>query len=458
MKAWEIERKKMNEAIPKILSEEEQTWDFADVLEKQSDQMVSLYWASNVPGSYAPESIMIAAVQALENKGFVVRNSERLIKQGQTALENKDFLLLHETTGRLWREIHKAVPNYDHKYYSYTHYHSFEDVLKTVTFPKSEDSIEPQALEDKIYAGWLGQIIGGAVGTAIEGYPTSTIQKTFGEIRGYVRPPNTYNDDITFEIAFLRAYELKNKEITSDDIADQWLRLIPLAWSAEDFALKNLQRGLYPPASATFQNPFTDWIGAQMRGAVCGMVAPGNPKEAARLAWIDAVISHDNNGALGEMFNAILVSLSFVENDSRTLLEKTIQLLPGDSEYYDYVQIAYEICQRHTNWLNAWTEIEPLFKTYNWIHAYPNAMAEVLALWFGEGDFTETLHIISMAGQDVDCNAAQILSALAIMNGSKSIPNDLKGPIADRLDTYLRGNKVLSIKKLAKDTLQTIHV
>ncbi len=29
MKAWEIERLKMDTAIPSILSEDEQTWDFA---------------------------------------------------------------------------------------------------------------------------------------------------------------------------------------------------------------------------------------------------------------------------------------------------------------------------------------------------------------------------------------------------------------------------------------------
>lgn len=458
MKAWEIERKKMYDAVPKILSEEDQTWDFANIMEEQGNQMASLYWASNVPGSYAPESIMVAAVQALENKGFVVHNSDDLINEGLFALENEDFALLHETTGKLWKEIYNAAPDLNHKYYTYAHYHSFDDVLNSVTFPRSDFIINNELLIDKVYAGWLGQIIGGAVGTAIEGYPTQTIKKTFGDVRGYVRPPNTYNDDITFEIAFLKAYQLKKKDISSSDIATQWLRLIPLAWSAEDFALKNLQRGLFPPLSAQFQNPFSDWIGAQMRGAVCGMVAPGNPKEAARLAWIDAVISHDNNGALGEMFNAILVSISFVENDARKLLKRTIDLIPKDSEYFYYLNKAFEICQGHEKWFDAWSEIEPIFKTYNWIHAYPNVMAEVLAIWFGKGDFSETLHIIAMAGQDVDCNAAQILSALAIMKGSQSIPQNLKNPIADRLDTYLRDNKVLSIKKLAEETVQVLNV
>ena len=67
--------------------------------------------------------------------------------------------------------------------------------------------------------------------------------------------------------------------------------------------------------SATLNNPWREWIGAQMRGSVCGMVAPGNPLLAAQLAWTDGTVSHVNNGVLGEVFNAILVSLAYVEDD-----------------------------------------------------------------------------------------------------------------------------------------------
>jgi hypothetical protein len=116
------------------------------------------------------------------------------------------------------------------------------------------------------------------------------------------------------------------------------------------------------------------------------------------------------------------------------------------------------MAKTHDQWLDAWRLCEEKFKRYNWIHAYPNIMAEIIALWYGNGDFEETLHIIAQAGQDVDCNAAQILSAIGIMKGIEAIPASFKEPIADRLDTYLRQDKVMSISQLAKETYEVVKV
>ena len=65
MKAWEMAQEIFHNARPVIRSEEEQTWtDNVDVSGFYDDNL-SLDWGSNVPGSGAPEKIMVAAVQAL---------------------------------------------------------------------------------------------------------------------------------------------------------------------------------------------------------------------------------------------------------------------------------------------------------------------------------------------------------------------------------------------------------
>lgn len=458
-KAWELEYELTQNAVPVVLSEEEQTWvEGADLMSTFEENKLKMVWNSNVPGSFAPERIIIGAIQAMGNMGYNVEEAEKLIPLGIKAKEDDDIIELNKVSSKIYNLLNNAKKNLDSPYWKYKVYSQWEDYKNSVEFPAYDSvNIYSEEFEEKTFAGWLAQICGGALGTAIEGYTTENIEKTFGDINGYVRKPNTYNDDITFELAFLNAFAEKGYNITSEDVAQEWIGIIPLAWSAEDIALRNIRLGIYPPESGEFNNYYREWIGAQMRGAICGMVAPGNPEEAARLAWIDAVISHHNNGVLGEIFNAILVSLAYVENDVRIILEKTINMIPKDSEYYSVIDFAYQQCKKHDDWRQAWKLCEEKFKMYNWIHAYPNAAAEVVALYYGGNDFDKTMNIISMAGQDVDCNAAQIATIYGIIHGLKGIDKKWTDPIGDDLMTYVRGMEKLKISQLGKLTVDSVR-
>lgn len=449
--AWEQARLITDNAVPKLLTEEEQTWEANIDAGEAEDFHLKLLWNSNVPGSYAPESIMLAAVQAKENLGYIVENGMQLWEEGQKAVKENDMVALNKVSARLWAAVNNAKKDENHPSWKYTQYQSWQQYAADAVFIPARPAA-PETLTEKMYAGWTGQIVGGAIGTMIEGYTTETIQKVFGDVRGYLRKPSTYNDDITYELAFLYAFEEKGRAITSKDVAEAWIGYVPSGWSAEEMALRNIRWGVMPPESGRLANPFGEWIGAQMRGAICGQLAPGNPEEAARLAWLDGEVSHFNNGIIGEIFNAMLVSLAFVEPDIRKNLEACIGMLPKQSEYYSIVKFALDACRQEGAWQPAWKKCEKLVEKYNWIHAYPNAAAEVIALWFGEGSFDETAYIISMEGQDVDCNAAQILTAIGIMVGTKGIRSEWTAPIGDDLKTYLRRYRSISIKALAAQT------
>jgi hypothetical protein len=149
------------------------------------------------------------------------------------------------------------------------------------------------------------------------------------------------------------------------------------------------------------------------------------------------------------VFNALLVSLAFVESDMRRCLDRAIALIPADSEYFSVLQFARQQAET-ADFATAWAACEERFKQYNWIHAYPNAAAEVVALWCGKGDFDETMYYIAMCGQDVDCNAAQIAAALGAQQGS--VPE--RWFLGETVQTYLRGNmKSLSLGFLTDQTL-----
>lgn len=271
---------------------------------------------------------------------------------------------------------------------------------------------------------------------------------------GYLLRPDL-NDDITFEIAFLLTLSKYGKKIKSEQIADNWVSLIPFAWSAEDVALKNLLQGVMPPYSGRLNNPYKEWIGAQMRGAVCGMVAPGQPLKAARLAWIDGQISHYNNGIIGEVFNAVMTSLAFVEKNVRKIVEDTINILPAKSEYYNIVKFALDTCKKAKTAEKAFIICEEEYKKYNLVHAYPNAAIEVIALWFGEGDYNNTIYLTGMTGLDVDCNAAQVGNIIGIINAGKDIDEKWTQPIGTSFKTYVRNYETISIAELINLTVES---
>ena len=453
-----MEKELLQGSKPRVLSEEEQTWDLIEVLEKEEDKKIQLLWYSEVPGSGARERLIIGAIQDVGNRGMDVSKAEALIPLGLEAFLKKDMIQLNQITSRIFFELNHATKNESSPYWGFTVYDSWEKVSENIRFPNRVDyNIFSEDYEKKIFWGWLAQICGGAFGTALEGYTTFNLRETFSEIREYVRKPNTFNDDITYELAFLKAFEKTGYQVSSHEIAQKWVGHIPFGWSAEDIALKNIRQGIYPPESGFLNNPFYEWIGAQMRGAICGMVAPGNPEQAAKLAWEDGIVSHYNNGVLGEIFNAVLVSLSFTCSDVRELLEQSIDLIPKDSEYYGVISYAYDRCRVETNWEMAWASCEQKFEKYNWIHAYPNAAAEVVALWFGNGDFDETMHIVAMEGQDVDCNAAQIATVLGIIGGSDKVTKKWTDPIGNDLNTYVRGMKVMKMDELAQWTVEIVR-
>lgn len=458
MKAWEIAANIFENAQPRLLTEEEELWEENLSVSDFYDSQVSLLWSSNVPGSGAPESSMVAAVQAMENRGYqATPETEQLLKDGLEAVKRHDMISLHQITARLRCELRRMPKDVNSSYWTHRYYQSFGEYASAVAFPQAVPvDIDSDAFREKIHASWLSQLIGAALGTMVEGYTSEKLYSTYGEVDGFLRTPDTYNDDITYELAFLKAFGECGYDVTSREIALAWIGLIPAGWSAEEIALGNIRSGLFPPASGVKVNPFNEWIGAQMRAGVCGMAAPGDAYQAARLAWADGEVSHANNGILGEVFNAVLTSLAFTEQDIRCLIRTAASLIPEDSEYYHVISFALECCGRYEDWHDALAACQERFHRYNWIHAYPNACCEVIALWYGNGDYEKTLRIIVMCGYDVDCNAAMILPVLAIQQGMGIIPKKLIHPNFSTITTYMRDFRELRLEELVDDTLLSI--
>jgi hypothetical protein len=138
-----------------------------------------------------------------------------------------------------------------------------------------------------------------------------------------------------------------------------------------------------------------------------------------------------------------------VRTDERALLEEALTYIPPHSEYVAVAREILAILRSEPNPAAAWRLLDVRFEEYNWIHAYPNLAADMLALWHAHGDLTTAFRWLAHAGLDVDCNAGLVGTVLGIMHGA---PEKWVAPLGDLLETYLRGKERLSIRALATRT------
>ncbi len=449
-RAWEIEREMRKSAIPIDRRCFTSQWSTYVQSFSHADQFVR-YWKNRVPGSGALDSLYVGMVQSMGNRGYDVTEAEELLPIGLDLADKGDLAELRVLTAILMERIFHSPLDTHHTYHSFHHPTDWDEIVSTMSsnIEKSPLVGLESDLDEKIYNGWVGQLAGGSFGTPLEGYCGEQIVRVYGEVNSFITQPETMNDDVVYELAFMDAFEKKGREITSRDIALEWVRQIPYGYSAEWVALNNIINGIFPPESGSFRNPYSDWIGAQMRGMVCGMLAPGFPFEAARLAYIDGSISHSANGLYGGMYAAVLTSLAFMLGDVREIIQIGLNYLPQGSEYVAIVQEVLEVFRQNNNPMTAWNLLDERFKEYHWIHAYPNIAASLLALWYGEGDMTRSFSLLAKAGLDVDCNGGLVGTVLGVMYGVSAAWAE---PLKDLLETYIPGKEKLSIRQLAKRT------
>lgn len=457
-KAWEYAREIVEREKPFDERAGRVSWEEVIRDGKRDLEQMKYLWGGNVTESLMPLFFIAMYIQEYGNLGYDVTEAEVMLEEGIELNRTKQEIALYRHTCRLFHVLFQSPKLQEHPHWSYQEYTSLEQYLSAVTFPEYAPlKLSKEALYDKIYAGWLAQVCAGAVGTAIEGYHTKKLEEVYGWVDRYRKDPEMYNDDLTFELAFLETFIRKGYSLEAEDVAEDWAARLPFAFTAEGIALKNIKNGIYPPESGFFRNPFRELIGAQMRGGICGMVAPGDPKMAVCLAWKDGSVSHHNNGILGEVFNAVMVSLAFVETDLRNICRMGIDLMPKDSEYRSVVEYAWQACVRHNNWRDAWLDCDEKYKQYCWIHAYPNACAEVVALYFSENDYDKLVELIAMCGLDVDCNAAQVANIPAVIYGRECIGTKWTEPIGNHMETYVRGMEVVKFSVLAEKTVHAIY-
>jgi hypothetical protein len=177
MKAWEIEFETMAGALPIPPSNTEENWLKYEAAGNAFDEKLRRDWFSQVPGSLAPCQLVLAAVQAMENRGYDVTEAEALLPEGLRCFKKNDIMGLNAVTAKIYAALAGAPKDPQSSYWSFKEYQSFDDIKAEVDFGPSAYSPTAPDYPARVFQGWLAQVIGSSVGTQMEGYSTASIIK-----------------------------------------------------------------------------------------------------------------------------------------------------------------------------------------------------------------------------------------------------------------------------------------
>ena len=255
------------------------------------------------------------------------------------------------------------------------------------------------------------------------------------------------DDDWYYEMVAVRAFERFGISMTVAQLGEQWKLNNAGSWGSSEQARLLLAKGLSAPDTGHPRyNRLWFSIGPQFSADVYGMITPGMPNTAARIAREYGHVNGYAEGADGAVFMAGMVSLAFVENDSRLVVRKAAQLIHPKSPYRQALDLVVARADAGATAEEVAGAVED-----RWHIEYPatnNAVANgalvAMAVWFGGGDWLKTVNLAFRAADftDADCNAANAGAVVAAMTGTKGLPPWL----IDRLGDRITGDQLGGVK------------
>jgi len=381
----------------------------------------------------------------------------------------------------LWTDLERLTSEPGFKYHEPSDIESIR-MSRPEGKRKFDHSLSSDEYYERVYGAWLGRCVGCVLGKPVEGWPRNRIE---GYLRlsgsyplddyipeivtapeGYTLHPSypesmrgTINgmprdDDLDYTILGLHVLEEHGFGFTAADVASEWLTHLPynLVYTAERVAYKNLINGLKPTETATYQNPYREWIGAQIRADIFGYVAPGLPEAAAEFAFRDASLSHVKNGIYGEMIVAAMISAAFELDDVKEIINVGLGEIPKNSRLAEAVRNLVKWSREYPDWGSCWDRAMEDYGDLSWVHTINNTLFILLGLLYGEGDLGKTVSISVMCGHDTDCTGASAGSIIGTMLGAKALEAMWVEPLQDRVQSILAGFSESKISELARKT------
>ncbi len=291
--------------------------------------------------------------------------------------------------------------------------------------------------EDRVRGAWLGQIIGTLMGFQFEGKVASSPRVLVDRFpKDYDAAP--VDDDYYYELVALRAFEKYGVGMTLDQLGRQWQENSAGSWGSSRQTREALAKGI-PGSQAGHPRHNRLWwtIGPQFSADLYGMIAPGDPNLAGRLARTYGHISGYAEGTDGAVFVAGMVSLAFRESDPRKIVREASKLIHPSSPYRQCLDLVISMGEEGKSPEEVFQAVEDRWRIeYPAMNnGVPNGGLVAASVWFGDGDYLKTVNLAYRAADysDADCNAANAGAVVGAMRGSKALPPRLVEGLHDRI-------------------------
>ncbi|MDX2480413.1 MAG: ADP-ribosylglycohydrolase family protein, partial [Desulfuromusa sp.] len=222
--------------------------------------------------------------------------------------------------------------------------------------------------------------------------------------------------------------------------------------------------GLVPPATSDpLNNTEYEMIDAQLTTEIFGLFAPARPDVALRMAHLPIRTTARENAAWASEFYVVMYSLASrvdrnlpMDEQVQWMADEARQYLPDDSysaKMFDFVKNRY---QAGVPWEQARDEIYQRYQVEQ-LDGYDitsrniycngcfasgiNFASSLVSLFYGRGNFQETVKIAVLAGWDSDNPAATWGGLLGFMHGKDGIEESFGRSFAERFNIHrTRGN------------------
>jgi ADP-ribosylglycohydrolase len=352
------------------------------------------------------------------------------------------------------------------------------------------DPANDHTLRDRMRGAWLGRAAGCLLGKPVEKLPREAIRAiaqstgnwpiadyfTDAGLAPEVAAAYPWNrrskptslaenidgmpedDDMNFPLIALGLLEESGRDFDVDDVAKSWLSNLPggRVFTAERIVYRNLLDGYEPVEAASVRNPFSDWIGAQIRTDVYGWVNPGDPVGAARLAWVDGWLTHRRSGLYGAMFAAAACSAALVADSVETVVAAGLSVVPAGSRYAAAIRFGAEIGRGDLDDDGALDALAAEYGDLHWVHALNNSALLAFAVTRSGGDFTHAISLAVTGGWDTDSVGATAGSICGALAGASALPASWIEPLHGRLASSVPGFDGVLFDELAERTIALI--